>query len=486
MNVTPDTGEKEGQMGMNINLDESAEKNSIFLLDAGEITRFASNELKKYLEKFCKSVISIKEKDRYNPDEKGIWMGAADSFPFIPAPTVKDTTLDDFIYIDIEDGKGFICGGNGRSILLSVYRYLAEIGLRWVRPGKDGEYIPEKPCLGKSVKISETPSYRHRAICIEGAVSYENVRDMIDWAPKAGFNGYFLQFRESYTFFDRWYSHKKNPLKEPEKFTVERAREYCALAVSEIKKRGLVYHAVGHGWTCEPFGIPGLSWEPQEYDVPPETSRYFALADGERKICGGMPLNTNLCYSNPEVRKIVLENIIDYIEKHPEIDLLHFWLADGDNHQCECDNCKKANPSDFYVQMLNELDGLLEKHGLNTKIVFLVYADLLWAPLYESLKKQGRFILMFAPITRSYSREFAPNAQIPAPSVYVRNKLIMPGSVEENLAYLKSWQQWFKGDSFIFDYHYWCDHYRDPGYYKSAEILYRDIINLESWDWTVM
>ena len=61
------------------------------------------------------------------------------------------------------------------------------------------------------------PAERHRGITIEGAVSVENVLELIDWAPKAGFNSYFTQFTTSFEFFSRWYEHIGNPLLPPEK-----------------------------------------------------------------------------------------------------------------------------------------------------------------------------------------------------------------------------------------------------------------------------
>ncbi|HHV97687.1 MAG TPA: DUF4838 domain-containing protein [Clostridiaceae bacterium] len=444
---------------------------------------FAAQELGKYssmIQKDLNVVYLTNCKDNCNEtcnEDNTICLGLFKDFGI--ESKMKDyTDFDDEIYIDVSNGKGVIAGINPRSTLLAVYRFLTEAGCAWVRPGKDGEYIPTKEFSIISVKVHETASYRHRGICIEGANSYENIENIIDWAPKVGFNAYFFQFREAFTFFERWYSHKNNPLKKPEPFTVDMAREYVKRAVNEIKKRGLIYHAVGHGWTCEPLGIPGLSWEKDEYDVKPEVVKFFAEVNGKRELWGGIPLNTNLCYSNPEVREIITDAIVQYLKENPEVDILHFWLADGSNNQCECENCRKRIPSDFYVIMLNELDKKLSAENINTKIVFLIYVDLLWAPEYEKIENPDRFILMFAPITRTYSHAFETDEELPEIPAYTRNKLKFPKSVKENLAFLKAWEKAFKGDSFDFDYHFMWDHYMDPGYYQIAEILSKDIKNL--------
>ncbi len=460
----------------------------ICVLGADQTQQFAAEELYKYLkrmtdERFQLAIESCPQYIPQTPD--ALWLGtfsaftSAPGFPANALPTVQDPEMDDAIYIDVADGSGVIAGSNSRSVLLAVYRLLSEAGCRWVRPGPNGEYIPKRDMSSISAKIMDKPAYRHRGICIEGAVSYENVAEIIDWAPKVGLNAYFIQFREAYTFFERWYTHRHNPTKKPEDFPVERAREYVRKAAQEIKKRGLLYHAVGHGWTCEPLGIPGLSWDSREYELPPEITRYLAEVNGKRAIWQGIPLNTNLCYSNPEVRRLMVEEITNYAQAHPEIDILHFWLADGANNQCECASCQQMIPSDFYVMMLNDLDELLARRGLKTKIVFLIYVDLLWPPEVERIKHPERFILMFAPITRTYSQEFSTNEVAATYPPYQRNQLKFPTSVAENVAFLKAWQQQFRGDSFDFDYHLMWDHYNDPGYYQIARTLHRDLQHLK-------
>ncbi|NSW91537.1 MAG: DUF4838 domain-containing protein [Firmicutes bacterium] len=449
--------------------------------EENETLKYSAEELGKYLGKMAEDKLCIRlSMQRYNGnmEDNYIWTGLFQDFN-ITSMGEGNPKFDDEVYIDISRGKGIIAGINPRSVLLGVYRFLTEAGCIWVRPGKDGEYIPEKNIFDVSVNLHEKASYRHRGICIEGANSYENIADIIDWAPKAGFNAYFFQFREAYTFFERWYSHKNNPFKEPEPFNIGMAREFIKKAEKEMEKRDLLYHAVGHGWTCEPFGIPGLSWDNAQYDIKPEIKQYLAEVNGKRELWGGIPLNTNLCYSNPEVRNIIINDIVQYLEKNPQIDVLHFWLADGSNNQCECESCRKMLPSDFYVMMLNDLDELLTERGIDTKVVFLIYVDLLWAPEIEKIKNPDRFILMFAPITRTYSMPFETDEELPEPPPYKRNQLSFPSDVKENMAFLKSWEKVFKGDSFDFDYHFMWDHYLDPGYYKIAELLSKDIKNLK-------
>ncbi len=393
-------------------------------------------------------------------------------------PSVADPQVDDAVAISLRSGAGYVAGANPRSVLLAVYRLLRELGCRWVRPGPSGERVPQLERLPHEVTVSEAASYRHRALCIEGAVSYDNVASIIDWAPKAGMNGYFTQFRESYVFFERWYRHRNNPLKAHEPFSVERARELLVGIEGEVAKRGLIYHAVGHGWTCEPFGIPGLGWDAEFPVLTPEVRGYLAQVNGVRDLWHGVPLNTNLCYSNPEVRARVVEGIVAYLRDHPQVQLLHFWLADGSNNQCECDACRDTRPSDYYVMMLNALDRRLRESAIRTKIVFLVYVDLLWPPERERIENPDRFVLMFAPITRSYRETFAGSATPEAIPPYARNRLAFPSDPGANVAFLRAWQRCFSGDSFDFDYHLWRAHYMDPGHMSITHVLGQDIEDL--------
>lgn len=433
---------------------------------------FAAQELSRVLGRMLSTEIPI------IPGEgEGILVGLMSAIPSVQQPEVDDPWIDDATDIDVRDGRGYVAGINPRSVLLAVYRYLTELGCRWVRPGADGEYIPSIRAL-RPVTLAEAPSYRHRGICIEGAVSFEHVRDTIDWLPKVGFNAYFTQFREAHQFFDRWYAHQRNPLLPGEPITQEQAGELTARAVEEISKRGLVYHAVGHGWTCEALGIPGLGWDEREYEIPEGMDKLFAEVNGKRELWGGIPINTSLCYSNPEARRLVVDEIVRYAEAHPRIDILHFWLADAANNNCECEDCRKARPSDFYLQMLNDLGRIMEEKQLATRVVFLIYVDLLWPAESEKIERPDRFVLMFAPITRTYSKSFSTDEATPAVPPFERNALKFPKSVAENVAFLSAWQKEFPGDSFDFDYHMMWDHYNDPGYTQTAEIISQDMKGL--------
>ncbi len=461
----------------------------IHRLGSDEPVQFACAELSRYLGRAIGAPVAVEAQDVYDPDLPGLWVGTFNDFPLPIEARSSGHPFDDEVFVDVAGERGVIAGVNARSALLAAYRYLTEIGFRWVRPGEDGQYVP---ALGKApaarVHVQETPSYRHRGLCIEGAVGWEHVHDIIDWLPKLGFNAYFVQFREGYQFFVRWYEHQNNPLIPPESFTVEDAREYTRRLGEEMRRRGMLLHMVGHGWTCEPFGVPGLGWMRYDDPLPEGYEHLLAEVNGKRQLWGGVPLNTNLCYGNPEVRSTMARAIADYAAENPQVQILHLWLADGSNNSCECPLCCEVLPSDLYVRLCNEVDAELTRRGLGTKIVFLIYVDLLWPPEMERFQNPDRFILMFAPITRSYTTSFTARSEIrnPKPEIrnlqtlppFERNRLKFPKAPEANLAFLRGWQCLFQGDSFDFDYHLMWDHLKDPGYYGTSQVLHEDIRGL--------
>jgi hypothetical protein len=450
----------------------------VYQLSADDTVTFAATELESYLAEMTGRSVSVTERSAYAPADGGLWLGTGADLPDIDLPAVENERLDDAIHVDTEGGEGVIAGVNPRSVLLATYRYLRELGCRWVRPGDDGEILPELDSL-PTVSVAETPSYRHRGITIEGAVSVEHVTDLVDWAPKVGYNAYFIQFFDGYPFFRRWYRHEKNPERDAEAFSEERARECYERCVAEIERRGLVYHEVGHGWTARALDMPVRGWETEDLDVPDAKHKYLAEIDGDRRVYEDIPINTELCYSNPEARRLVVDAVADYAEETPAVDILHFWASDAHNNHCECADCQETRPADFYVQICNELDAELAVRGLDTRISFLIYTDLLWPPERERFETPERFSLMFAPITRSYASGYADLGEIPELPPYERNELDFPASLEENVGFLRAWQDVFDGDSFDFDYHLMLSHYHDPGTMQVGTILADDMRDLD-------
>ncbi|MBQ9735663.1 MAG: DUF4838 domain-containing protein [Clostridia bacterium] len=442
---------------------------------------FAVDELVKYLKAIdIELMIDVRLYDRYDAAVRDvIWVGVDDALvPLVPP--VRDAYFDDAIHIDVTNSAGVITGANARSVLIAAYRFLKTLGVAWVRPTDDGEVIPQYSVLRLDAHVSEAASYRHRAVCIEGAVGYEHVRQLIDWLPKAGMSGYFFQFKRPFTFFNRYYQHVCNELIDEEGVSREDVDALVRSLYEEIGKRGLLLHAMGHGWTAEPLGFYSDGWNVEE-DFPEEMRGLLAELNGKRDLYRKIPLITNLCYSQGRVRDLLTDAVVKYCKENPEVDYLHFWLSDAYNNVCTCEGCTDLL-ADYYVKMLRELDAKMSAAGLHQKIVFLIYYELLWAPLKERLENEDRFVLMFAPISRNYFKDYATldftKSYEHAP--YVKNKMELPRDLEENVGFLQDWQKVFHGNSFVFDYHLMFWQTRDLAFMDVARVLFSDMKTLDA------
>ena len=435
-----------------------------------DVIGFAREELKKYLE-----IIGVDaDISLLLFDDAGIQDTA-----------IKDKKYDDAIEISVKEERGYIAGSNERSVLIGVYRLLNEWGIKWIRPGENGTYIP-KECSPVDIELHEAASRRHRTVCIEGAVSIENVLDMIDWLPKMGFNGYYIQFNDAFIFFDRWYSHRGHPTRAGELFTdgkpfsYEKALEYVKIMIKEIKRRGLILQRMGHGWTCDPFGITNHGWDSVDPATIPDSYREIcALVNGKRDVWLNKPLATQLCYSSPYVKEKMVGGVIKYIEENPETDIIHFWLGDYYNNTCECPNCTKPEYSyaDYYLAMVNELTKEMKQRGIDKKIVFTIGYNKAYPPKVERIIHTENTILMFAPISRTFAQSYPTEFKLKNAPEYTLNAFDLPRSVDENLAYLYEWEKCYDGDTVDFDYHLMWDHVLDAGGEGIAKVLHQDIKN---------
>ncbi len=452
---------------------------TIWRVGADPVIGYAATELERHLARISGRKAHVRACSSYDPAEDGIWLGTWDAFGGVMADPRLEGPLDDAIFIkSVAPGRLLISGGNPRSVLFAVYAYLESLGCRWVRMGKDGEVLPENaPVKLDGYDVAERASYRYRGVCIEGGVSLEHAIDMVDYMAKKRFNTYFIQFQDAYIFWSRWYDRK---LLQPA-LSEEKAEEYTARLVDEVKRRGLALQMVGHGWSCECLGVKGGGWMTTAEKLPPEKQELLAEVGGRRDWWKGIPIATELCLSNPKAFDALVDYIVAYAEVHPEVDLLHVWMSDGWNNRCECEDCRKKLPSDWYVDVLNAVDARLSALRISTRIVFLAYADLLWAPSEARFNNPERFVIMFAPLTRLWRNSLLESPVVnEEPAPFALNRNVFPKSTAVNVHYLREWQRLFGGDGFTFDYHLlWKHSIIEPTGLFIAEILHRDILQTD-------
>jgi len=436
---------------------------------------FAAAELKKYLRMMMPTLPDVKIDD-FSDAKDGFRLGLMQDFA-LDVSDAKDPEVDDIVYMETDERGGIIAGDNPRAVLLAVYEYLRQNGCRWLFPGIDGEYIPMKPVEGVSYR--HLASLRFRGPCIEGSTSQEILLETIDFLPKVGMNLFQMQFFLPTIFYRRYYDHEYNNKDEflvREILTDNNILQWKTACETELSKRSLQIHDVGHGWAVAPFGINTSSaWAPiDESDIPETAWQYLAQLGGKRKLHMGSPLFTQFCMSNPEARKIFVDYVADYATQHPYVDFLHVYLGDGRNNYCECEECVKETVSDQYVRLLNELDAELSARGLKTRIFFAVYQETTWAPLIESIRNPSRFTLQLAPFFRSFTHSLTGHPteeKVP----FVRNKTSPIIDLDTYLSYLEDWKkQGWTGETAAFEYHFWRHQHFEPSGVALAKRIYED------------
>lgn len=437
---------------------------------------FAAEELKKYMRMMMPECGEIFI--QYAPEAKdGLRLGIMEDFG-LDTSEAEDIELDDIIHIDTDGENGIIAGSNPRSVLLAVYRYLHENGCRWLFPGIDGEMIPMQDV--KATKYHKMADCRYRGECNEGSENQPNMMEVIDFMPKVGLNVFMIEFFNPKTYYDAYYDHWNNPAREPEPITREIGIQWKRQCEAELSKRSMQFHDMGHGWTAEPFGLDAITlFEGKPATYPDDMLQYIAMTDGRRGLFKDRirAYDTNICMSNPKAREILNKAVVEYAYNHQNVDYLHVWLADMNNNHCECEECLKKTPSDWYAILMNELDEMLTEKGLPTRIVFIAYVDTSWPPVQEKIYNPDRFTLLVAPITRSYTESVIEDVSDVTYPAFKHNDNVLFDDVNQYVKAGVDWQNTCGVRAMLYEYHFYVNQFYHPGVISLARLVYDDIIN---------
>ena len=114
---------------------------------------FAAQELKRLLAKMDKSLtVDIRNYEKFDPEVKRVvWVGLDGSL---------EESLDETVSIKLLKGAGVITGSNECAVLIGVYRFMFELGCRFIRPGADGEKIPERKLSAEEMQAFVNESFK--------------------------------------------------------------------------------------------------------------------------------------------------------------------------------------------------------------------------------------------------------------------------------------------------------------------------------------
>lgn len=290
--------------------------------EASESEKYAAKELQTFIEKISGAYIPFKH---CGTGKKGcrIIVGYNSDvktlFPMIQHPSADD---ESFFYKN-KDGDIVIMGGSERGTMYGVFSFLEnEFGCRWYT--QSCTIIPtKKNYVFNTLDFSDSPKIPVRNIM------YSEIRD--------------AEFRT-----------------------------HCR--INEIIKTSPVKPETQVGG-CYGLLAPHTFW----FLLPVETyfeehPEYFAMRNGKRQNGKTQP-----CFTNPDVLRIITNNLLNIMREHPEFDFYEASALDNRNH-CECDNCRATiarmgSYSDFLLDFVNKIAIVAEKEFPDKRIEFLAYQD---------------------------------------------------------------------------------------------------------------
>ena len=290
------------------------------VLPAGAIPseRYAAEELQHYLEKLSGAKLPIVS-DAEPPASREILLGNSARLARL-RPTVDFAGLGpDGFALRVDGNRLIIAGGRPRGTLNGVYTLLEEkLGVRWFTP--EVEVVPRLDRVRLS-KLNETqiPALQNRD------VFWREMMRNADFAARHRLNGQHYGLTE----------------KHGGPFTV--------------------YFPFVHSFDAL---VP-----PDLYQTHPE---YFPLIDGKRK--SGY---VQRCLSNPDVLRISIERVRQWIKEHPEATIISVSQNDTINN-CQCEQCKalddaEGSPAASLLKFVNAVAEAIEQDHPNIFIDTLAY-----------------------------------------------------------------------------------------------------------------
>lgn len=264
-----------------------------------EDERFASDELVKYIQKTTGAVLPVVAATPPNNIGVRIHVGLS-ACPPAARNRVERLRADGYLIEALADGRIILVGKGRYGTSFAVYEFLERFaGVRWLWPGGLGEVTPHRPSLSIGLlSLAREPAFVWRGLGPGGAL----------WGPA-----------------DRW----------------QKERELGVSAAHQAEQRlwerrnrfggELIYG--GHAF--------GEILPPSKYG--PAHPEYYALVKGERdwKNFDGKH-RAQLCTSNPDVVRQVIEHCRRMFDEHPEYDGISISPNDGRGF-CKCEQCQRLD-----------------------------------------------------------------------------------------------------------------------------------------------
>ncbi|NLY99767.1 MAG: DUF4838 domain-containing protein [Pirellulaceae bacterium] len=284
---------------------------------AGPTEAFAAEELRDALKKISGADFEILVSATL-PDRRAIVLGDLEN-PHVgsraAALNLRPGDVEEVAVYTL-DGNLYLAGNQPRAALYAVYCFLQnELQVRWLWPGSDGEFIPNKKSWAlPELKFNHRPGFAYRGFHLCG--DWRDVDLFREWMGRN---------------FINIHRHAAPP---------------------EQQRRG--FYSM---WSSHNVVLPKAL-----FDRRPE---YFAEIGGKR-------YNSNICLSNPEVDRIVAAETAAYLRKRPFLEILSVFPSDNQDY-CRCPQCAKVDVSTAWFAFYNRLTDTLKREFPDLKFATIAY-----------------------------------------------------------------------------------------------------------------
>lgn len=319
--------------------------------------------------------------------------------------------------ITVKDGNLVLCGNSPRALTYAVYGFLERLGCRYLSPNYDfyqgaAEYVPTIRTLvyDGPATVTVAASLANRKIYIEEGLSHnqQNLLQLVEWMPKAGYNTLVAPINYQGTGRVMW----------------DKMRGFLT---PELQKRGITIEVGGHGY--QNF-VNASMHENRLYAEHPE---WFGM--DENGVRSKHPRYV-VCTSEPGVVEYMINAVKVYLKAHPEINTFAFWPPDA-ARWCRCERCAAiGSDSQKHILLVNQVTEALSAEFPNIQLECLAYEAYL-NPVRE-VTLSPSVMVDFCPIDQSYETQIYDSAN------------------EKNTMYAQAFQGWgecFSGEINLYSYY---------------------------------
>lgn len=418
--------ENGSQRQMSLVEDGDPEATVVWWGDGDEpVAEFAASELQAYVEAMTGASLEVAEAATDTSDgtvASGVALVSAGGGPAATdgagAASVRSAwaealadalsgTREDSFALQSTDDAVVLGGSTPRGTLYAAYDLLERLGVRFYAPDYEfydgqAERVPSASSLAVGdVDAVEEPSlaYRRKDLAEGRSHTTETVRQLVDWMAKTRHN--VLATPADFTNLDRG---------------VVTWDEWRDAVVPELDRRGLLLEVGGHGFDAflppEEYEADHPEWFVDDYNV-------FDITD-------------------EDALETYVENTVDYLEAHPEIDIFDTWPPDGADWPPVVTEAFGSS-ANAYAHVVSELDAAIADRLPDRDVTLeaIAYTSHIEVPDPEYMYDDD-VVVDFAPFDRSYSERIFESEG---------------GKNREYVELMREWREAFEGTLSTYEYY---------------------------------